>query len=212
MLKNDGFTLIELAIVLLIIGLLMSVLMLPFLKRHNFQEIKLNKQLDLIREALYGYALENNRLPCPATNPDSGVESCTGSNQGFIPYLELGVDQFDVYGNPFLYKVDREFTKQIRFDTRPKDSLEVKSANGKTIVGGSNISVEKKGGTLAAIVLSQGANALRNNISPDEIANLNSLKVTIHQNESPPDGQNDDNAIWISYLPLKNFLSRNGRL
>ncbi len=62
-----GFTLIEMAMVLLIVALLLSGLV-PSIT-YQIEQQRNNdtrKQLAEIREALLGFAIANNRLPCPA--------------------------------------------------------------------------------------------------------------------------------------------------
>ena len=69
---EQGFSLLELAIVLLIVGLLLGGLIMPLGSRMDQQRIDTTRQqLEQIREALTGYALANDALPCPAT-PASG--------------------------------------------------------------------------------------------------------------------------------------------
>ena len=66
--RTRGFTLIEIAIVLVVIGLLLSGGLLgiaPVLQSSRVTET--NSKLDLIENALILYALRNSCLPCPAT-------------------------------------------------------------------------------------------------------------------------------------------------
>lgn len=72
--RISGFTLVEMAVVLIIIGLIVGSLVTPLtmqMELHNKQETK--KTLDTIKEALIGFALANGRLPCPDFNGD-GIE------------------------------------------------------------------------------------------------------------------------------------------
>lgn len=66
-----GFTLIEIAIVLLIIAILLgyTVAMFP-LQQELKQYREVDRELDSIVEHLLGYAQVNGRLPCPDTNGD----------------------------------------------------------------------------------------------------------------------------------------------
>ena len=68
---SGGFTLVELTIVLIIIALLISGMMVPLSAQRDIQRIGgTQKQLAEIREALFGFAIINGRLPCPATATD----------------------------------------------------------------------------------------------------------------------------------------------
>ena len=65
--RDKGFTLVELAIVLVIVALLTSGLLLGVSAQRNAAEnIDAQRQLENIREALTGFALSRGRLPCPA--------------------------------------------------------------------------------------------------------------------------------------------------
>lgn len=65
--KLTGFTLVEMAMVLMIIALLLGGL-LPVISGQIEQQrnAETRKQLAEIRDALMGFAVANNRLPCPA--------------------------------------------------------------------------------------------------------------------------------------------------
>ena len=116
--REQGFSLLELSIVLLIVGLLLGGLIMPLSSRMDQQRIDTTRQqLEEIREALTGYALANDALPCPATPASSGQSSATASGctrqHGFVPAATLGLpgsriaDQLllDAWGNPLRYSV-----------------------------------------------------------------------------------------------------------
>ncbi len=64
----DGFSLVEMAIVLAIVAMLMAGL-LPTLSSQIEQQRRneTRKQLAEIQQALMGFAIMNGRLPCPTT-------------------------------------------------------------------------------------------------------------------------------------------------
>ena len=70
-----GFTLVEIAIVVLVLGLLLASLLGPLSVRIEQQEIrKTSDRMEEIKEALYGYAMANSVLPCPdKSNPPDGT-------------------------------------------------------------------------------------------------------------------------------------------
>lgn len=83
---QNGFTLAELAVVLVIIGLLLGGLMAPLTTQTDIRSrADTVKTLADIREALIGFAIINGRLPCPAdrlvatTATDAGLEATTGT-------------------------------------------------------------------------------------------------------------------------------------
>src|SRR5574340_117625 len=84
--KDSGFTLVEMAIVLMIVGLLLGGLIPTLSAQMESQRInETRKQQDEIQQALIGYALVNGRLPCPAEASlatglaNAGVEAVTGN-------------------------------------------------------------------------------------------------------------------------------------
>lgn len=81
-----GFTLMELTVVLVIVGLLLGGLLVPLSAQRDVEFVKAtDKSLADIREALIGFAVINGRLPCPADKTiasgvtGAGVEATAGS-------------------------------------------------------------------------------------------------------------------------------------
>ena len=115
---QTGFTLIEIAIVLIIVSILLgyTVALLP-----RQQELKqyraVERQMDEVIEAVIGFAQVNGRLPCPAVPNSGGLEAnnAVGCTQygGFVPVNTLGLvgrlnaDSLlqDPWGNPYRYYV-----------------------------------------------------------------------------------------------------------
>ena len=129
---QSGFTLIELAVVLMIVGLLLGGLLVPLsaqMEQRNITDTQ--KALSDIREAIIGYALANGRLPCPATatiatgNTNAGVALTSGSGSsmvctntsGVVPWATLGVNETDAWGNRYTYRVTPDFADGIGSST-----------------------------------------------------------------------------------------------
>ena len=90
---QQGFTLIELAVVLFLVTLVLGGVMMPLATRVEQEgREKTEAQLKEIKEALLGYAIVNGHLPCPDCPDDTASASCgTGtavSNNG----IEDGID------------------------------------------------------------------------------------------------------------------------
>ncbi|MDO8891052.1 MAG: prepilin-type N-terminal cleavage/methylation domain-containing protein [Sulfurimicrobium sp.] len=85
--KHEGFSLVELAIVLVVVALLLGGLLVPLTMQIEQQKIReTNKTMEEIKEALIGYALShsstpNNRpyLPCP------DVTAAVSGQGGMVP-------------------------------------------------------------------------------------------------------------------------------
>ena len=89
--KASGFSLLELAIIVLILGLL-TTLTWKFIgaQIQKQTEVTTYSLLERADWALTGFAMSHHRLPCPDTNQD-GMEDCAIENQvGTLPYKTLG--------------------------------------------------------------------------------------------------------------------------
>ncbi len=100
-----GFTLVEIAVVMVVIALLLGGLLVPLSAQVELRRTSdTQKYLDEIRETLIGFAVSNGRLPCPATAVSAGVESpsgggaCTNNYNGFVPAATLGLAVVDDQG------------------------------------------------------------------------------------------------------------------
>ncbi len=100
-----GFSLVELAIVLFIVGLLMLGLMSTLssqIEQRNFDDTR--RRLEQARELLLAFAIVNGRLPCPAIATSAGQEAgggaaaCTSSYGGFLPAVTIGFQTVDAQG------------------------------------------------------------------------------------------------------------------
>jgi prepilin-type N-terminal cleavage/methylation domain-containing protein len=121
-----GFTLIELAIVLVIIGVLVGSFIGTIGARidttHRAETIS---RLEEIKQAIMGYAYSSigPNLPCPDCSagtctggtPNDGVEdrnngACsTGNSVGNLPWITLGLGQSDAWNTRYSYWVDPDF-------------------------------------------------------------------------------------------------------
>jgi prepilin-type N-terminal cleavage/methylation domain-containing protein len=144
---QTGFTLLEVAIVLMIVGLLLGGLLVPLsaqMEQRNINDTQ--KSLAEIKEALIGYALTYGRLPCPAAPTTTGVESpvgggaCTNFYNGFVPATTLGLGGTDSAG----YAVDA-WGNRIRYAVTSWNSASpaindvFTTANGMSTVGIANL-------------------------------------------------------------------------
>jgi prepilin-type N-terminal cleavage/methylation domain-containing protein len=114
-----GFSLVEMAVVMLILGLLLGGLFTSIgQSTDNKRRTDTLNQLALVEEALYGFAQAYGRLPCPSTVASAGVEAPLGGGActatfGFVPVVTLGLPDvpsanglmLDAWRNPLRYSV-----------------------------------------------------------------------------------------------------------
>ena len=114
---SQGFTLVELTVVLIIVSLLLGGLLIPLSAQQDVRQLAdTEKQLAETRDALIGYAQINGRLPCPAAdaggleNRDLVSRQCA-SLFGFLPWVNLGTRPTDPWGRLIRYRVSNEFAQ-----------------------------------------------------------------------------------------------------
>jgi prepilin-type N-terminal cleavage/methylation domain-containing protein len=121
-LEQQGFSLIELAIVLFIIALLLGGL-LPTLTGQLDQQhrIETRKQMEEIKGALTGFALSKGYLPCPASGVigiedrnsvtlQCNLDGASVRHVGILPWATLGINQTDGWGRLYRYSATPAFT------------------------------------------------------------------------------------------------------
>ena len=135
--KNNGFTLIELAVVMLVVGILLAGILTPMATSvEQSRRSSLEAQYDDIEEALIGFAIVNGRLPCPdcpfgaaaaacsagGNVINDGIEDQNGTGtgngcavgvtlnvEGNLPWATLGVEGTEPWGNTLSYQVDEAY-------------------------------------------------------------------------------------------------------
>lgn len=219
-----GFTLVEMAVVLLIVTLLIAGMVLPLSAQQEIRaRQETEKALGDIQEALVGYAAghaaSDNRphLPCPDTdNPPDGMENrqasgaCT-AEEGVLPWAELGLGRNDAWNNRFRYRVSAAFSNR---------------GAGFTLGSSGDIEVCQDAGCVAriavnvpAVILSHGPNGFGAfnssgtlNASPvdgDELENTDGDKRFVNKTT---DGAFDDMLVFVPATTLANRMIAAGRL
>ncbi|MBI4756513.1 MAG: type II secretion system protein [Betaproteobacteria bacterium] len=208
-----GFTLVEIAISLTILGVLLALAMVPLSEQMRAQRSRETQaSLTEIREALIGFALVNGRLPCADTDGD-GVENspCTGApgSEATLPWLSLGVASIDGWGNPWRYRVDRAFAGALLAGSNAAFTLTTPFLDNLVVRGFLNgvlapLTVTGAGGEHpVAIVYSAGANT-----APD---GLNAAFDAEYQGGDAA-ANFDDIILWISRPVLVYRMIQAGRL
>ncbi len=232
---SRGVTLIELALALLVIGLLLGSGLSLLGSQLEQQKVKQTQRtLEEINEALLGYAVSQTppHLPCPdktsaagagaANDGQEDVNPVTGqcvAQEGHIPWASLGVAPSDAWGRRIHYRVSTTFSNRSPAATMTLSStanLRVCEAAGCAVVTSNGV---------PAVVLSFGRNgfgaisaagaALPAAVGADEIENTNQNGDFVWRSPSSADaaaGEFDDIVSWLPTGVLFNRLVAAGKL
>lgn len=221
---NSGFTLIEMALVLLVLTLLLGGLLVPLGTQIEQRDIvATEKKLAEINEALVGYALAKGYLPCPDADNDGqeDTRNVTGGcpAQGNLPWLTLGIGETDAWGSRFIYRVTSEFSNgTTRFTLVSDGDIRI----CRTSEGGACAANSLLANDAPWVVLSRGKNrglcgnppAAANCVADEqENADSNDVFVTrVGSHQQAALGEFDDILAWLSPYVLKNRMVAAGKL
>lgn len=177
-----GFTLIEMALVLLVLTLLLGSLLVPLSTQVEQRQIaETQKTLEEVKEALIGFAIVNRRLPRPAVSFNDGTERpslcatvpasvpaaealCTG----FIPWTTLGVRKLDGWGKIFRYSVTPAFANgSITTSTIATKQIQTRDVGGALIYIAGSVTCSDNN-CIPAVIFSHG----RNNWGTSDAGNI----------------------------------------
>ena len=109
---SSGFTLIEMAVVLVIVGIIISIVatVLPSLIKSSKVK-KARAILEQVDYAIQGYVAANGRLPFADKGISGKEDSETPTYFGNLPYVTLGLSSGDdAWGNRLKYGVNKDLT------------------------------------------------------------------------------------------------------
>ncbi|MBE9607749.1 type II secretion system protein [Chitinilyticum piscinae] len=230
-----GFSLVELSVVLLIIGLLLGAMLAPLSAQLDSRRLAETRSgLAQAQEALLGYLLINNRLPCPSvatlaeTAAGAGVEDSSRDasgqcalKEGGLPWVTLGVPQLDAWGRRLNYRVTAAFTKR---DTGAQCGDKAYSKPCFTLPTAGDIDLKGLSGAalvsnVPAVVISVGANGLgaylpdgsrySSTSNADEQENGDGDTVFVSRNA---DENFDDQVVWLPTTTIMSKLVTTGKL
>lgn len=229
-----GFTLTELAIVLVIVALMIGGMLVSLSSARDLAgEKETQKQLAVINDALIGFMAAQQRLPCPAAPGTTGVESpaggaCTHPYTGFVPAITLGITPanaqgyaIDAWGNPLRYAVTtanaNAFTTagglKAAWATNPAaiaPDLFVCSTAAH-VTANDCPAAERLTETAVAIIFSTGRNGGEAPTGADELANSTTSNDKVFVIAAPGPAF-DDLLVWLSPNTLYGRLIAAGRL
>jgi len=234
--QTRGFTLIELAIVLVIITILIGGLAVPLSAQIQARRIaETQKTLEEAKEAIVGYAMTHKTtdatprpyLPCPDIDGDghedrvSNPGPCSRSD-GYFPWVDLGGASQDAWGNRLGYVVELSVSNSSIgfFSYSP-----IPANNWKQIASSQGCAAIDVAANLPFLLISHGpngwgarnvnGNTLANPAGADEIENLVDNPATqdddacyVSRTPSKPDGTGGEFDDIVAWLPLGTLISR----
>ncbi|MFA6014066.1 MAG: prepilin-type N-terminal cleavage/methylation domain-containing protein [Gallionellaceae bacterium] len=231
-LTAPGFSLLEMAIVLAIVGLLLAGL-LPTIAAQMDQQHRndTRKLMEEAKEALFGFSMSNGYLPCPASQV-GGLEDrndttlACNRRMGFLPWATLGVNQVDGWGHLLTYSASPDYTtaSQVFAIIGSTRDISIRNLADATI---------SKQSDVPAVLISHGANGLFatlengniiNSTAPlsfenvsRQATNANGVGTAIYSADptartAANDEEFDDLVVWISPNVLINRMVAAGRL
>lgn len=227
--RQAGFSLIEIAIVLVIVGLMIGGLVTPLTVQYEQRKVvETQKALDEAKEALTGFALLHGYLPCPAVSSMNGLEDrrgarCNGEKRaGILPWATLGLRKSDSWNNPFRYSVTPAFSdsEQLFALSTPRD-ISIVTRNGGALVQATALN------DIPAMIMSHGKNgfgaiseqgqrqagAQGNNVDERSNAVSNNIFISRAASEAQQAGGSyDDIVTWLSPNILFNRMVAAQRL
>ncbi|HRA81167.1 MAG TPA: type II secretion system protein [Thauera sp.] len=217
--REFGFTLAELAVVLVILALLSGSMLVPLGSRMEARDRQTTlERLRDIQQALTGFAIIHGRLPCPSTetdptHPGYGVEDpppCNITLEGRLPWRTLAMPATDAWGSErvqateswaghWRYHVDQGFAAgPITVASLPADNLQIRAADGRRITVTDSQAV--------AVVFSSGANRSADGLN----ASYSAVQPQYQAGE--PTTSFDDLLVWIGRPLLIARMAQAGRL
>ncbi|MEZ0186367.1 MAG: prepilin-type N-terminal cleavage/methylation domain-containing protein [Candidatus Reddybacter sp.] len=207
-----GFSLLEMAIVLLVIGLLLGGALVPLSVQIEKRDRDTTRsQLLDMREALVGYALVNGRLPCPDSDGDGFMDIATtcNSDEGDYPWADLGLGKEDAWGRAFSYRVSGDFadtTDGTGCATSPTAGLSFSLCSVADISVFDGAAGNAVAGEVPAIIISHGKNWAITS-SEDEAENTDNdsdMVDRVYSSSASPTF--DDLVVWVVPNILKSKM------
>lgn len=233
--NQSAFTLLEVSIALVVVGLLIGGGMSLMTTSSEISKYKsTQEQLDELKEGLASYYTQFLRLPCPDTDGD-GVEnfvsgSCT-SARGFLPHVTLGIGgNRDAWGERFKYVISPKFVLPVATPPTACYSSTMREPTGKVTINDLVVPLSSANGVMdfaAFAVLSTGKNGRQTNtamtaafsddggctaLNERERENCNNDSV-LRAGTAMSDGSTvvfDDMLTWMGDMQLMSLLRQTG--
>lgn len=203
---QKGLSLIEIAIGIIILGILISGMTLPLAAQMQTRQLKENEAyLEQIREALLGYVIQHGVLPCPSLDQNGiAASNCLdwSETQGFLPWKTLQVRAKDAWQTAWMYRANRAFVnaaQPIYSETVPDTTLPIQISD----LNGDPLHEVSQKNLPCFVVISAG----KNQRFDGENQNHDAI---YHANIQTPNF--DDQTIWSGSPQLFYYLTLAGKI
>jgi prepilin-type N-terminal cleavage/methylation domain-containing protein len=230
---QSGFSLVELAVVMMVLGLLLGSVLLSLSKQDEIKRTKLtDERLDAVREAIIGFAVANGRLPRPALAVTNGNERAACATDadctGFIPWTLLGVQRLDGFDKLIRYSVTPDFANaSFTMTTVPTKSVWSRNTTGVVVDLAGAATCTAINGCTPAVIYSVGKNnfgttmegvalpatsATNTDESTNNTATVSFVSREYTTSTTAVGGDFDDRVTWLPSAVLLSRMVQAGRL
>ena len=185
--RAGGFTLIEIAVVIVVLSLLLAMIAGIGTAMVGQQRREATRQrLAGVETAIALFVSQNRRLPCPANgtlpgtdsnagkeNPDPPIGVCTGSQaNGVVPWRALGLAEQDItdsWGNRLTYRVSTDYVvpNSMNLTTCSPGGAALTSTIPSTFVDAASVTVVAGG---PCVSMCTASSSFPDNCTPPEYA------------------------------------------
>lgn len=170
---QKGFTLIELAVVLIIVGILLGSVIGTLSSRiEATRKSETVDELNEIKQAMMAHAFVNGNLPCPdcanlngncaAATAGDGISdyAVTGAcleeeGAGNVPWVTLGLGRSDAWGTRYRYAAQSEYVSTFKLDAAPGSAFIIEPDFVADATGATSQELARN---VVAIIFSHGKN------------------------------------------------------
>ena len=216
--KNQGVTLVELSIVLVIIGILLQSAIAPLGPARELQRIRtVSKELEIIKQAMISHLMMYGALPCPlhSRSSENGCSQATGEISAVAMGLSGVMDEssalLDPWGRSYRYAISQgepTWTSEHSFLHTPIDDWQATLILCKRAQSSGCDRAQLRADNIVFVVYSLGADPQeigdqRENIDGDNV-------FSVRDESIQTDEKYDDHVTWATQSELLYWLLRAG--